>query len=196
MRLPLPLSLVLPLVLPLALALPARAGTAEVEIGGGAAFGSAVAPALSVRGGWEFFRHLTVSGRFVGLDQPPSLQYAGNGQDAEVAYQAWAVMAEANLHTAGDVQVGLAVDFGLGQAKLLYPGTTPTTGALEQGPVAPCGQVSITARLELPARLFVVLEIGAQIWSGLTLTAPVGPPASGQIDEGFLTLVNLGWKPF
>ncbi len=161
----------------------------EVEVGGGAAFGSAAAPMLSVRAGWEFFQHLTVSARYVGLDQPPTLQNQGGNVFASTAYQAWGTMAEVNLHTAGDVQVGLALDFGVGKANMEYP------GGLERGSVAPCGQVSITARLDLPYRLFLVLEIGANVWSGLAVTDAIsGQTSTGHVDNGFLTLANLGWR--
>ncbi|HUB07235.1 MAG TPA: hypothetical protein VMB50_09540 [Myxococcales bacterium] len=182
----------------LTLAAPALAGELEVEIGGGGAYASAVAPALSVRAGWEFFRHLTVSARYLGLDQPPVQQYAGQQAEAEVAYQAWAAMAEANLHTAGNVQVGLGLALGLGQATFLYPPqmNVPEATGLERGTLSPCGQLSITARLVLPWRLFVAVEVGADVWSGLAVTYKTEPPQTGQLDNGFLTLLNVGWRPF
>jgi hypothetical protein len=186
-----PSLLPLTLVFVVCLALPARAGQLELEVGGGVAFASAVAPALSVRAGYDLWDHLTLSGRFVGIDQPTQSQYDGTG-NAPAAYQAWAAMAEVRGHTSGTIQANLALAAGLGQATLQYP--PPAPGA-EHGGVAPAGQVTIGTRLLLPHRLWAEFEFGANLFTGLVVPQTNGTTTSGNIDGGFIAFLSIGWSP-
>lgn len=153
-------------------------------------FASAVAPALSLRAGYDLWDHLTLSARYVGIDQPTQSQYDGVG-NAPVAYQAWAAMAEVRGHTAGTIQLSLALAFGVGEAGLLYPGAA---GA-EHGGLAPAGQLTLGTRLRLPYHLWTTFEIGMDLFSGLDVPQPGGGSTSGGVDGGFLTLLSFGWSP-
>jgi hypothetical protein len=186
-------------LLPIALliALPARAGQVELEVGGGAAFASAVAPMLSVRAGYDLWDHLTLSARFLGIDQPTQSQYDGVGGNAPVEYQGWQAMAEVRGHTAGTIQWNLALAAGLGEATLQYPPSVqggPTPG-LEHGGVAPAGLATVGTRLRLPLRLWVAFDLGVNFFSGLDIPQPNGTVATGQLDGGFLTFLSIGWSP-
>jgi hypothetical protein len=175
----------------LLLALPARAGQLELEVGGGVAFASAVAPALSVRAGYDLWDHLTLSGRFLGLDQPTQSQYAGNGANAPAAYQGWAGMIEVRGHTAGMVQVNLAVAAGMGEATLQYPAAP----GLEHGGLAPAGQLTAGTRLRLPLRLWAAFDVGFDLFTGLDIPQANGTTATGGTDSGFVAFLSLGWSP-
>ena len=175
----------------LLLALPARAGQLELELGGGAAFASAVAPALSVRAGYDLWNHLTLSGRFVGIDQPTQSQYAGNGGNAPAAYQAWAAMVEVRGHTAGTIQANLALAVGLGEATFQYP----TASGIERGGLAPAGQLTAGTRLLLPFRLWAAFDFGFDLFTGLDVPQPSGSVTPGGLDGGFVALLSIGWSP-
>jgi hypothetical protein len=183
----LPRLALLPLVL---LALPARAGQLELEVGGGVGFASAVAPALSLRAGYDLWDHLTLSARYVGVDQPTQSQYDGTG-NSPVAYQAWAAMAEVRGHTAGTIQLNLALAFGVGEAGLQYPGVT---GA-EHGGLAPAGQLTAGTRLRLPAHFWTAFDFGVDLYTGLDIPQPGGGSTPGGLDGGFITLLCFGWSP-
>ena len=179
------------------MALPARAGQLELQLGGGAAFASAVAPALSVRVGYDLWDHLTLSARFTGIDQPTQSQYDGNGGNAPAAYQGWAGMVEVRGHTAGTIQWNLALAAGLGEATLQYPPATAggATPGPEHGGLAPAGQVTLGTRLRLPLRLWAAFDFGASLFTGLTIPRTNGTVATGQLDGGFVAFLSIGWSP-
>jgi|SRR5258708_14974027 hypothetical protein len=110
-------------------------------------------------------------------------------------FRAWAILAEAQAHSRGALQLGVRVGAGLGRLVRIQQGLLDETYAWK-GPVAPSFAAALTGRVQLPISLLLGVEVGTLVLTHVSQGPnPVQnqPPAPPVVATTHV-LVTLGWS--